>query len=161
MAGAVVMLEPSMYPAAPETIHPTANPTMILVFLRKGDPKISVRTILMKDRNPMPMNSAEPHGRGLGAKMVGQSSNIPLVAVAQPFEPPAQLGAPEDPISDAPIRRTTIPNENARQSNKSGLRKCYIHEPVIIGGNNLLRVLGGANARPISKREHMIEVPDK
>lgn len=61
IAGAVVILLPSIYPAAPETMHPTANPTMMEMFLRKGDPKSSVRMIEMKDRKPMPMNCGEPH----------------------------------------------------------------------------------------------------
>lgn len=60
MAGAVLIELPSMYPAAPATIHPTTNPTMILMFLRNGEPKSSVRMMLTKDRNPRPMNSGEP-----------------------------------------------------------------------------------------------------
>ena len=60
IAGAVLMLDPSMYPAAPATIHPTASPTMMEMFLRKGDPKSSVRTIETNERKPRPMNSGEP-----------------------------------------------------------------------------------------------------
>jgi hypothetical protein len=56
ITGALVMVLPSMYPAAPATIHPTASPTMILAFLRNGEPKISVRMMLTKERNPRPMN---------------------------------------------------------------------------------------------------------
>jgi hypothetical protein len=59
--GALVMVLPSMYPAAPATIHPTASPTMILAFLRNGEPKSSVRIMLTKERNPRPMNCGEPH----------------------------------------------------------------------------------------------------
>lgn len=92
-------------------MQPTANPTIMLTFLRKGDPKISVRMMAINDRNPRPMNSGDPHGRGLGAKMVGHSSKMPEVAVAQPLEPPAQLGAPDEPTSEAPIRSTTVPME--------------------------------------------------
>lgn len=55
------MVLPSMYPAAPATRHPTASPTMILAFLRNGDPKSSVRIMLTKERNPRPMNCGEPH----------------------------------------------------------------------------------------------------
>jgi hypothetical protein len=139
IAGADVIVDPSMYPAAPATMHPTANPTMILMFLRKGDPKISVRMIEMNDRNPRPMNSGDPHGRGLGAKMVGHSSKMPDVAVAHPLDPPAQLGAPDEPTREAPIRSTTV--------------------PVIIGGNRRLRVLGGRKAKNTSNREQMIDVP--
>lgn len=61
IAGAVLILLPSIYPAAPATIHPTARPTMILIFFRNGDPKSSVRIMLTKDRKPRPMNSGEPH----------------------------------------------------------------------------------------------------
>jgi hypothetical protein len=49
-----------MYPAPPATIHPTASPTIILIFFINGEPKISVRIIETKDRNPMPMNSGDP-----------------------------------------------------------------------------------------------------
>jgi len=54
------MLLPSMYPAAPETIQPTASPTMILMFFKNGEPNNSVRMMLMKERKPRPMNSGEP-----------------------------------------------------------------------------------------------------
>ena len=61
MAGAVLMLLLSMYPAAPATMHPTASPTIIDMFFRNGDPKSSVRMIETNDRNPSPMNSGDPH----------------------------------------------------------------------------------------------------
>ena len=60
IAGAVRILLPSMYPAAPATIQPTTRPTMMLIFFRKGEPKSSVSTILMKERNPRPISSGEP-----------------------------------------------------------------------------------------------------
>jgi len=42
--------------------------------------------------------------------MVGQRWNIPVVGdVEQAFEPPPQFGTPEEPISDAPIMRITVP----------------------------------------------------
>ena len=63
IAGALLIFELSMYPAAPATIHPTTRPTMILIFLRKGEPKSSVRMIVANDRNPRPINSGEPHLR--------------------------------------------------------------------------------------------------
>lgn len=64
----------------------------------------------MNDRNPRPMNSGEAHGKGRGANMVGQSWKMPEVGKFwHPFEPPPQDGAPEDPTSDAPINRTTVP----------------------------------------------------
>jgi len=34
---------------------------MMLMFLRNGDPKISVKMIETKDTNPRPMNSGDPH----------------------------------------------------------------------------------------------------
>lgn len=55
IAGAVEMVEPSIYPAAPATMQPTARPTMMEVFLRKGEPKSSVRMIETKDRKPRPI----------------------------------------------------------------------------------------------------------
>jgi hypothetical protein len=90
MAGACLILLLSIYPAAPATMHPTAKPIMILIFFRNGEPNISVMIIVIKERNPRPINSGEPHlndrsvprtmsvkeeahGRGLGAKIVGQS----------------------------------------------------------------------------------------
>jgi hypothetical protein len=99
-----------MYPAGPATIQPTANPAIILIFLRNGEPNNSINTIVTNDKNPRPINSGEPHGRGLGAKMVGQRAKMPVgFGSEQELEPPAQLGAPEEPISEAPIKRMTIP----------------------------------------------------
>jgi hypothetical protein len=50
------------------------------------------------------------YGRGLGAKVVGQSANIPVVGlVAHKLPPPPQLGMPEDPTKDAPIIKMTVP----------------------------------------------------
>lgn len=42
-------------------MHPTTKPTIMLMFLRNGDPKISVKMIDMKETNPRPMNSGDPH----------------------------------------------------------------------------------------------------
>ena len=56
IAGAEFIVELSIYPAAPATIHPTSSPTMILIFFKNGEPKISVKMIETKDRNPRPMN---------------------------------------------------------------------------------------------------------
>ena len=61
IAGALLIVESLMYPAAPDTMHPTTNPTIILMFFMKGEPKISVRMIVANERNPRPMNSGEPH----------------------------------------------------------------------------------------------------
>ena len=60
IAGAVLMLLPSMYPAAPATIQPTASPMIIDMFFRKGDPNSSVIMIDTKDKKPRPINSGEP-----------------------------------------------------------------------------------------------------
>lgn len=62
----------------------------------------------MNDRKPSPMSSADPQGSGPGAKIVGQRAKVLLVAVAHPLDPPAQLGAPDDPTSEAPISRITV-----------------------------------------------------
>ena len=61
MAGADLMELPSIYPVAPAMIQPTARPTMMLAFFRKGEPKSSVRMMVTNERNPRPMNSGEPH----------------------------------------------------------------------------------------------------
>jgi hypothetical protein len=61
IAGADLILLPSIYPAAPATIQPTTNPTMILIFFKNGDPNISVSEMEINDRNPNPMNSGDPH----------------------------------------------------------------------------------------------------
>jgi hypothetical protein len=83
---------------------------MILIFLRNGDPKSSVRMMLTNERKPNPMNSGDPQGKGLGASVVGQSWKIPLVGLLrQSLAPPAQFGAPDDPTREAPIRRMTVP----------------------------------------------------
>ena len=100
----------------------------------------------MNDRKPRPMNSAEPHGSGLGALIVGHSAKRLMTDVTIAFrricgtypvsgrdrhalEPPAQLTKPDLPIKDAPMSRTT--------------------RPVICGGKTRLRILGGTKARPI------------
>jgi hypothetical protein len=41
MAGAVWIGDPSMYPAAPATMHPTIKPTIILAFFMNGEPNNS------------------------------------------------------------------------------------------------------------------------
>lgn len=104
------MLLPSMYPAAPATIHPTAKPTIIEIFLRNGEPKSSVRMMLTKDRKPSPINSGEPHGSGRGARVVGQSWKMPEDGrLIQSLDPPPQLGIPDEPIREAPIITITVP----------------------------------------------------
>jgi hypothetical protein len=61
MAGADLILLPSIYPVAPETMQPTARPMMMDMFFMNGDPNISVSIIVTKDKKPSPMNSGEPH----------------------------------------------------------------------------------------------------
>ena len=138
--GAVVMLLPSIYPAAPETMQPIASPTMILIFFKNGDPNNSVRTIEMNDKKPRPMNSGEPHGKGRGADILGQSSKNPLLGrEAQSLEPPPQFGIPESPMREAPMRRTTV--------------------PVTMGGKIRRSMRTGTKARNISRNEHIKDVP--
>ena len=68
--------------------------------------------MLTKLKKPKPMNSGEPQGRGRGARVVGQSANIPVgLGSEQSLEPPAQFGAPEEPTNEAPIRRMTVPDD--------------------------------------------------
>ena len=83
---------------------------MTEMFLRNGDPNSSVKMMLTKDREPRPMNSGEPQGKGRGANIVGQSSKMPEVGrVLQSLDPPPQLGIPDEPISEAPIITMTVP----------------------------------------------------
>lgn len=56
MAGAEVIVLLSIYPAAAATMHPTSNPTIMLIFFMNGEPKSSVKIMETKDRNPRPMN---------------------------------------------------------------------------------------------------------
>lgn len=57
----------------------------------------------------------------------------------QSFEPPPQLGMPEDPTSDAPIMRMTV--------------------PVTSGGKSFCRNRGGKKDMKISKKDAMSDVP--
>jgi len=130
----------SMYPAAPETMQPTASPTMMLMFFKNGEPNISVNMMLTNDRKPIPINSADPQGRGLGANIVGHSWKMPLVGrLRQSFEPPPQFGMPDDPIKEAPIIKITV--------------------PVTIGGKIRWRTRGGINDMKISKKAQTKDVP--
>lgn len=61
IAGADLIEELSMYPVAPATMQPMTSPIIIEIFFIKGEPKISVRMMEMKDRKPRPMNSTDPH----------------------------------------------------------------------------------------------------
>lgn len=139
MAGAVEMDDPSIYPAAPATMQPTARPTMIEMFLRKGEPNSSVRMMETNDRNPRPIISGLPHSAGRGALFEGQYMYEPEVGRPSQLEPPPQLGMPEEPMRDAPMRRMTV--------------------PVTMGGKMRLRVRGGTKDMNISRKEHMREVP--
>ena len=56
MAGAVLIVLLSMYPAAAATIHPTNSPIMMLIFFINGEPSISVRMMVTKDKKPRPIN---------------------------------------------------------------------------------------------------------
>lgn len=130
IAGAEVIVLPSIYPVAPATIHPTASPMMILAFFKKGEPNNSVMMMETNERKPSPMNCGEPHlsnevknlcptpgelgvsyGRACLDVVVGQSESGPLAGRAwQPFDPPPQLGMPDEPMSDAPIMTITVPD---------------------------------------------------
>jgi len=50
---------------------------MILMFLRNGDPKISVKMIETKETNPRPMNSGDPHLQDC-ERQVGLSVNADI-----------------------------------------------------------------------------------
>lgn len=131
---------------------------MMLMFLRNGEPKSSVRMMLMNERKPRPMNSGEPQGSGRGARVVGQSWNMPLVGKFwHPPAPPPQLRAPELPTSEAPMSRMTVPSHYIRS--RSMLITKGLCVPVTIGGKIRLRIRGGTKARPISRNEQMREVP--
>ena len=92
MAGALFIELASMYPAAPATIDPTSRPTMMDAFLRKGEPKSSTRTIVMKERKPRPMYCGEPQVPG---RRPVQSSGGTSVRPDRQFEPPPQFGIPD------------------------------------------------------------------
>jgi hypothetical protein len=112
----------------------------ILMFFINGEPKSSVIIMVIKERKPRPMNSADPQGRGLGAKIVGQRANMPVVGlVAQLLLPPPQSRMPEDPIREAPIIKTTV--------------------PVTMGGNIRCKMRGGIKDMKISRKEHIMDVP--
>ena len=134
------MLLSSMYPAAPATIQPTATPSITDEFFKNGEPKSSVRTMLIKDRNPSPMNSGEPHGSGRGAEVLGQSWKGPDDGrCMQLFDPPPQLAMPDEPVSDAPTITITV--------------------PVTMGGKTRFRMRAGMKDINISKKAHMSDVP--
>jgi hypothetical protein len=59
------MLLPSMNPVAPAAIQPIIKPTIILAFLRNGDPNNSVKRIARKEIAPIPMKAGLPHLKGL------------------------------------------------------------------------------------------------
>jgi hypothetical protein len=93
-------------------MHPTSNPTIILIFFMNGEPKISVKIMETKDRNPRPMNWGDPHGAAWGAPTLGHRDKGPDVGLAwQPFDPPPQSNMPDEPTREAPIIRTTVPIE--------------------------------------------------
>lgn len=78
-AGAASIEARGKYPQAPAIMHPTSRPRTTAHDFMIGEPKRSHRMIVTKTENPRPMNSALPHGRGLGAKIVGHNLNIPVV----------------------------------------------------------------------------------
>jgi hypothetical protein len=63
IAGAEVMLLPSMYPNGPATMQPTMSPITIDADFIAGDPTNSRMMIVTKERKPSPMYSGEPQGR--------------------------------------------------------------------------------------------------
>ncbi len=141
MIGADCILLPSMYPAAPATIHPTATPTITDAFFRNGDPNSSVRMMLTKDRNPRPMNSGEPQGSGRGAAVLGQSWKGPDSGrCMQLLDPPPQFAIPEEPIRDAPTMTITV--------------------PVTMGGKTRFSVRAGMKDMSISRKAHTSDVPE-
>lgn len=64
----------------------------------------------MNVRKPRPANSGEPQTLALGALMLGQRRNNPVVGRRwQSPLPPIQFNMPECPIKEAPIKKTTVP----------------------------------------------------
>jgi len=136
MVGAEVMVLPSIYPAAPATMHPIASPTMVLAFFKNGEPNSSVIMMVTNERKPRPMNSGEPHlsdevrnpcitpkrlevsyGSACLDVVVGHRESGPLAGRAwQPFDPPPQLGIPDEPMRDAPIMTMTVPGHTCLRS---------------------------------------------
>lgn len=112
---------------------------MIEMFLRNGEPNSSVRMMLMNDRKPSPIISGEPQSAGRGALLLGQSWNSPVVGRPWQLEPPPQSGMPDEPTSDAPIMRITV--------------------PVTIGGKMRCSLRAGTKDMKISRNAQMSDVP--
>jgi len=113
---------------------------MTEMFFMKGEPNISVRMMEIKDRKPIPTNSAEPQGIARGALILGQSAKNPFSGRSlQSLDPPPQFAIPESPMSDDPIMRITV--------------------PVTIGGNILLSARAEQKDMNISRKEHISDVP--
>lgn len=90
MAGADVILLPSMYPSGPATMHPTMSPITIDADFIAGEPTNSSTMMVMKERNPSPMYSGEPQGRAWGDNSVGQREKNPVSGRAEHGpDPPA------------------------------------------------------------------------
>ncbi len=104
-----------------------------------GAPNLSNKIMLMKTENPRPMNSALPHGRGCGAKFVGQFWKMPEVGLPKQLPaPPAQSWRP-DWIRETPISVTV--------------------GPVTMGGKSFFSRAGVMNERPISNNAQREAVP--
>ena len=104
-----------------------------------GAPKRSQMMMVMKTEKPRPMNSALPHGRGLGALMLGHSWKRPEVGIdLQSPEPPAQFWKP-DCTSLTPMSMTV--------------------GPVTRGGKIFLRMRGLVKAMKTSRRAQQAAVP--
>jgi hypothetical protein len=81
----------SKYPQAAAIIQPVKRPITTAQDFIIGEPNRSQRMMVMNTEKPSPMNSADPHGRGFGARIVGQSRKSPSVGrVLQVPDPPAQ-----------------------------------------------------------------------
>lgn len=91
--------------------------------------------------------------------MVGHSLKIPDVGrLWQLFEPPPQFAAPEVPMRDAPIIRITVPTK--KKGSVSLIHRIIKStSPVTRGGKNLFKILGEQNDMPISRKEHIRDVP--
>ena len=182
MLGADLMVLLSMYPAPPATMHPTASPMIIEMFLRNGEPKSSVNNIVMKERKPSPMNSGEAHlfetkiilyeipyhsdaeqQEGSRKRSRGEDSRAEL-------KNPASGSAHAIVGSSSPVRNSRTADE--RRANHQNdrpyivlrieyMRTNQVHEPspVTMGGNMRCKMRGGIKDIKISRKDAMIEVP--
>ena len=100
--GAELITSVWKYPHAAAMMIPTRKPSIVDIFLTKGGPNKSKRTIDAQTENPRPMRRGEPQGAACGADAFGQRPPL------SQEDPPAQLVMPEL-MSERPMQRRMDP----------------------------------------------------